>query len=144
MKIAEINVSYSTNQIDKIKLTNSKEVFDFIISKWNLNIIEFQEESKIILVNRANFVIGIHDLSKGGISGTVVDIRIILSIALKCNASGIILIHNHPSGNLTPSEADRVITRKLKNACELIDQTLIDHLIISKHDFYSFKQEGFI
>ena len=143
MKIAEINVSYSTNQIDKIKLTNSKEVFNFIISKWNLNIIEFQEESKIILVNRANFVIGIHDLSKGGISGTVVDIRIILSIALKCNASGIILIHNHPSGNLTPSEADKVITRKLKNACELIDQTLIDHLIISKHDFYSFKQDGF-
>ena len=144
MKIAEINVSYSTNQIDKIKLTNSKEVFDFIISKWNLNIIEFQEESKIILVNRGNFVLGIHDLSKGGISGTVVDIRIILSIALKCNASGIILIHNHPSGNLIPSEADRVITRKLKNACELIDQTLIDHLIISKHDFYSFKQDGFI
>lgn len=143
MKIAEINVSYSTNQIDKIKLTNSKEVFNFIISKWNLNIIEFQEESKIILVNRGNFVIGIYDLSKGGISGTVVDIRIILSIALKCNASGIILIHNHPSGNLTPSEADRLITRKLKNACELIDQTLIDHLIISKYDFYSFKQDGF-
>jgi len=143
MKIAEINVSYSTNQIDKIKLTNSKEVFNFIISKWNLNIIEFQEESKIILVNRANFVIGIHDLSKGGISGTVVDIRIILSIALKCNASGIILIHNHPSGNLTPSEADKIITRKLKNACELIDQTLIDHLIISKYDFYSFKEDGF-
>lgn len=144
MKIAEINVSYSTNQIDKIKLTDCREVYNFIISKWNLNIIEFQEESKIILVNRANFVIGIHDLSKGGISGTVVDIRIILSIALKCNASGIILIHNHPSGNLIPSEADRVITRKLKNACELIDQTLIDHLIISKHDFYSFKQDGLI
>lgn len=144
MKIAEINVSYSTNQIDKIKLTNSKEVFDFIISKWNLNIIEFQEESKIILVNRGNFVIGIHDLSKGGISGTVVDIRIILSIALKCNASGIILIHNHPSGNLTPSEADREITRKLKKACELIDQNLLDHLIISKDNFYSFSNSGIL
>ncbi len=144
MKIAEINVSYSTNQIDKIKLTNCREVFNFIISRWNLNIIEFQEESKIILVNRANFVLGIYDLSKGGISGTVVDIRIILSVALKCNASGIILIHNHPSGNLTPSEADKTITRKLKNACELVDQILIDHLIISKHDFYSFKQNDFI
>lgn len=144
MKIAEINVSYSTNQIDKIKLTNCTEVFNFIISKWNLNIIEFQEESKIILVNRANFVLGIYDLSKGGICGTVVDIRIILSVALKCNASGIILIHNHPSGNLTPSEADKTITRKLKNACELIDQILIDHLIISKYDFYSFKQNEFI
>lgn len=144
MKVAEINVSYSTNNVDKIKLKNCHEVFNFILSKWNLNVIEFQEESKIILLNRANFVLGVYDLSKGGITGTVVDVRIILSVALKCNATGIILIHNHPSGNLTPSEADREITRKLKKACELIDQNLLDHLIISKDNFYSFSNSGIL
>ncbi len=144
MEVAEIKVSYSTNQVDKIKLTNCVEVFEFILSKWDLDIIEFQEECKIILVNRANFVLGIYDLSKGGITGTVVDIRVILSVALKCNASGIILVHNHPSGNLKASEADKTITEKLKNACDLLEISLIDHLIISRHSFFSFTQDGLI
>ena len=144
MEVAEIKVSYSTNQVDKIKLTNCAEVFEFILSKWNMDIIEFQEECKIILVNRANFVLGIYDLSKGGITGTVVDIRVILSVALKCNASGIIPVHNHPSGNLKPSEADRKITRKLKDACDLMEINLIDHLIISRYGYYSFTQDGFV
>lgn len=144
MEVAEIKVSYSTNQVDKIKLTNCIEVFGFILSKWDMDIIEFQEECKIILVNRANFVLGIYELSKGGITGTVVDIRVILSVALKCNASGIILVHNHPSGNLKPSEADRKITRKLKDACNLLEINLIDHLIISKYGYFSFTQDGFV
>lgn len=144
MEVAEIKVSYSTNKADKIKLTNCMETFEFIISQWNLDIIEFQEECKIILVNRANFVLGIYELSKGGISGTVVDVRIILSVALKCNASGIILVHNHPSGNMTPSESDKKITRKLYQACDLLEIVLIDHFIVCKEKFYSFKQDGFI
>jgi len=142
MEIAEIKVSYSTNQKDKIKLNSPKEVFEFILSIWNLDIIEFQEESKIILLNRANFVLGIYNLSKGGISGTVVDIRVILGVALKCNASGIILAHNHPSGNMKPSEADKQITRRLKDACNLLEITLLDHFIISRDNFFSFTQDG--
>jgi DNA repair protein RadC len=144
MEVAEISVSYSTNKADIIKLTNCKSTFDFILSQWNLDIIEFQEECKVILFNRANFVLGVYELSKGGISGTVVDIRIVLSVALKCNASGIVLVHNHPSGNLIPSEPDKQITRKLKDACDLLGFNLLDHYIISKYDFYSFKQNGFI
>ena len=144
MEVAEISVSYSTNKADIIKLTNCKSTFDFILSQWNLDIIEFQEECKVILFNRANFVLGVYELSKGGISGTVVDIRIVLSVALKCNASGIVLVHNHPSGNLIPSEPDKQITRRLKNACDLLGFNLLDHYIISKYDFYSFKQNGFI
>lgn len=144
MEIAEIKVSYSTNQTDKIKLTNCKEVFEFILSNWNLDIIEFQEECKVILLNRSNFVLGIYNLSKGGISGTVVDIRIILSVALKCNASGIILVHNHPSENMKPSEADRQITRKLKEACVLLDFSLLDHLIICRNSFFSFADDGLL
>ena len=144
MEVAEIKVSYSTNQVDKIKLTNCAEVFEFILSKWDLDIIEFQEECKIILVNRANFALGIYELSKGGITGTVVDVRVILSVALKCNASGIILVHNHPSENLKASEADRKITRKLKESCDLLEISLIDHLIITRHSFFSFAQDGLI
>ena len=144
MKVAEIKVSYSTNHADKVKLTNYKETYDFILSHWNKDIIEYLEESKIILLNRANVVLGIYELSKGGISGTVVDIWIILGIALKCNATGIMLVHNHPSGNLHPSEADRKITLKLKEACQLLELSLIDHLIISKQSCYSFAQEGIL
>lgn len=144
MEVAEIKVSYTTNRADKIKLTNCIETYQFIISQWNLDIIEFQEECKVILVNRSNFVLGVYELSKGGISGTVVDIRIILSVALKCNASGIILVHNHPSGNMTASELDKKITRKLYNACELLEIVLIDHLIICRNNFLSFKQDGLI
>ncbi len=144
MRVAEIKVSYSTNLVDRIKLTDCNKVFNFILSNWNLDLIEFQEECKIILLNRANIVLGIHELSKGGISGTVVDIRIILSVALKCNATGIILVHNHPSGNMKPSEDDRRVTRKLKECCLLLDLTLLDHFIISKDNFYSFSQEGIL
>ncbi len=141
MEIAEIKVSYSTNMSKRIKLTHCKEVYQFVLSQWDMDLIEFQEECKIILLNRANFVLGIYDLSKGGISGTVVDVRIILGIALKCNASGIILVHNHPSGSMIASEADKQITNKLKNGCELLDITLVDHLIISKKEYYSFVEK---
>ena len=144
MEVAEINVSYSTNQTEKIKLTNCRQTFEFILSQWNTDIIEFQEECKVILLNRANCVLGIYELSKGGTSGTIVDIKIVLGIALKCNASGIILVHNHPSGSLMPSEADRKITRRLKDACDLLDIPLIDHFIISRISFFSFAQDGFM
>lgn len=142
MEIAEIKVSYSTNQTDKVKLKQCDEVFKFILTQWDLDLIEFQEECKVILLNRANFVLGVYNLSKGGVSGTVVDIKIILSVALKCNASSIILAHNHPSGNVQPSEADNGITNKLKNACKLLEIYLLDHLIISKNEYFSFATSG--
>lgn len=140
----KLESAYSSNLVDKVKLTSCTEVFQFILSKWDLDVIEFQEECKIILVNRANFVLGIYELSKGGISGTVVDVRIILSVALKCNASGIIMVHNHPSGNIKPSVADSKITRRLKDACDLLEISLIDHIIISRDSYFSFTQDGFI
>lgn len=111
---------------------------------WNLDIIEYQEEVKIILLNRANIVLGIYEMSKGGISGTVVDFRIILGVALKCNASSIIMVHNHPSGKLTPSDTDKSITKRLKEACGLLDLSLLDHLIITKEGYYSFTDEGIL
>lgn len=144
MEVAEIKVSYSNTNPDKIKVTNSQIMYSVIIKKWDLDIIEYQEEVKVILLNRANIVLGIYEMSKGGISGTVVDIRIILGVALKCNASSIVLVHNHPSGKLVPSEPDKAITKKLKEACNLLDIGLIDHIIISRLNYFSFSDEGIL
>ncbi len=142
MKVSEIKVSYSNKNPLKIKVTSSKIIYDLVISKWDFGIIEYQEEVKIILLNRANIVLGIYEMSKGGVSGTVVDIRIILGVALKCGASSIIMVHNHPSGKLVASDADKTITKKLKQACGLLDIDLLDHLIISKEGYYSFADNG--
>jgi len=81
-------------------------------------------------------------LSKGGITGTIADVRLILSVALKTLASGLILAHNHPSGNLKPSEADKQITSKIRQAAKLLDIELLDHIIISSEGYYSFTDDG--
>lgn len=143
-QVSEIQVSYSANIIGKEKVSNSKDLFNIVHNQWNKDTIEMYEEVKILLLNRANKVLGIYALSKGGLSSSVVDIRIILSIALKALASSIILIHNHPSGNLKPSKSDLDITKKLKSACELLDIVLIDHLIVTKGDYFSFADDGLI
>jgi DNA repair protein RadC len=144
MKIAEVKVSYSSNNKKKLKIKNSKESYDVLIASWNKNTIELQEEFKVLLLNRNNQVLGVYSLSKGGVSGTFVDAKLVFSVALKCNASSIIIAHNHPSENLTPSEADKSLTKKLKRAGKYLDINLIDHVILSKDDYYSFIDNGLI
>ena len=116
MEISEIRVSYSNNKKDRLKITNSKQSYDILMACWNKATLELQEEFKVLLLNRSNQVLGIYPLSKGGTASTVVDAKLVFSVALKCNASSIIIAHNHPSGNLNPSEADKSITEKLKKA----------------------------
>ena len=96
-----------------------------------------------MLLTRSNKVLGIASISKGGINGTVTDVRIILQFAIKANASGIIICHNHPSGNVQPSESDTAITRKIKESGNVMDIQLLDHLIIvPEGKFYSMADEG--
>lgn len=102
------------------------------------------EEFWILFLNRSNRVIGQMKLSQGGISGTVTDVRIVMKKAIEYLASGIIVCHNHPSGNLNPSESDTKITLKIKEAGSLMDIQLLDHLIISDKDYYSFADNGLI
>jgi len=102
------------------------------------------EEFWILFLNRSNKVINRMKLSQGGISGTVTDIRIIMKKAIENLASGIIVCHNHPSGNLSPSESDTRITQKIKEAGNMMDIQLLDHLIISDKDFYSFADNGLL
>lgn len=144
MKVAEIKVSYSNTNPERVKVTSSQILYELLKKHWDLNIIEYQEEVKVVLLNKSNIVLGIYEMSKGGISGTVVDNRIILGVALKCNASNIILVHNHPSGNLNPSDADKSITKRLKEACNLLDISLLDHLIITNTGYYSFNDEAIL
>lgn len=102
------------------------------------------EEFWVIYLNNANKVINIFQLSKGGITGTLVDVRLLLKEALVINATAIILAHNHPSGTLKPSTADREITEKIKNACHSMDIKLLDHIIVTEKSYFSFQDEGFI
>ena len=100
------------------------------------------EEFWVIYLNRGNKIIQKKCLSKGGISGTVADIRMILKVAIDCLASAIILCHNHPSGNLVPSMEDKMLTNKCRDSALLMDIRLLDHLIIYENSYYSFSDEG--
>ncbi len=95
-------------------------------------------------MNRANKVLGLFEVSKGGISGTVADPKIIFTAALKGGASGIIVAHNHPSGNLTASQSDIDLTRKLKEAGKFLEIQLLDHVIVTTEGYFSFADEGLI
>lgn len=100
------------------------------------------EEFWILFLNRSNRVTNQIKISQGGVSGTVTDVRIIMKKAVENLASGMIVCHNHPSGNLTPSDSDTSITRKIKDAGNLMDVQLLDHLIISGNNYYSFADNG--
>ncbi len=104
--------------------------------------IDLKEYFFVICLNRANEIIGYHKISEGGVSQTVVDTRLIFATALKCLASGMILVHNHPSGNLKPSEIDKELTKKISQAGKLFDITVLDHIIITSESYHSFVDNG--
>jgi DNA repair protein RadC len=126
---------------EKTKITSSKDAFR--IFQPMLGDLP-HEEFWVLLLNRSNRVIDKICISKGGITGTVIDTRLILKQALDRLTSGIILCHNHPSGNLEPSDADKLITEKIRKAAGFMDITLIDHIIIGENNYYSFTDTGLI
>ncbi|MCD9584769.1 JAB domain-containing protein [Tenacibaculum maritimum] len=144
MNIAEVKVSYTTNNTEKLRVTNSKTSYNVLLACWNKNTLELQEEFKVLLLNRNNQVLGIYPLSKGGTASSIVDVKLLFSVALKCNTHGIILAHNHPSGNLTPSEADKRLTKKIVEASRILDVAILDHIILSKNDYYSFSDNNIL
>jgi DNA repair protein RadC len=131
--VTEVQLVYKTRikASDRPKISNMEDAVDIFRKYWSRDRIEHIEEVKILLLNRSNRVLGIATVSQGGISGSVIDERIVLQYAIKSNATGVILAHNHPSGNLDASEADNRITAKIKNSLELIGVTLLDHVIIT-------------
>lgn len=145
-KVSEVELIYRTKVKiqDRPMVHQPKDLLFIFLMYWNLDKIELIEEFKLLLMNRANRVIGIYEVSSGGLNGTVADQRLIFAAALKAGASGICLCHNHPSGNIQPSEHDKRLTRQVKEGGVILNITLIDHLIIAKESYYSFAEEGLL
>ena len=121
---------------DRPTVNGSQDAYNIFIENWDWETITHIETMKLMLQNRANKVLGLADLSTGDTNGCIIDIKIVFQYAILANASFIILAHNHPSGNLKPSEADIAITRKVLEAGKYLDITLLDHLIISPDERY--------
>jgi len=130
-----------TISADLVQVGTSIDVYKAIVSRFrDLN----HEEFWIIILNRANKITSSHLVSKGGQAGTIADPKIIFNMALENHAASLILAHNHPSGNLKPSQADLELTRKLRSAGKFLDIPVLDHLIITNHGFFSFADEGIL
>lgn len=137
--IPEITLSYKTNfrASERPQITCLEETHKIFRQVWDDDRLDMVEEGKVLLLNQGNRIIGLCNMSSGGITGTVMDIRHILAVALKANATQIVIAHNHPSDTLSPSNADRIITDKLKEAGALMDIRLLDHVIICRSGCYS-------
>ena len=126
----EIEIKYQKKVKNRPKITSSKDAYSFLKDLYNENEKDYLEESFLLLLNRRNGIIGWRKLSSGGTSGCIIDPKLVFTIALKTGASGIILSHNHPSGNTEPSNSDKKITRQLADAGKLLGIPVLDHIII--------------
>lgn len=145
-KVAEVELVYKTKvkASERPQIRSSKDCYNILKQAWDENKIDMLEEFKVLFLNRANKAIGIYEVSAGGISSTIVDVRLVLAAALKSLAVTIILSHNHPSGNLIPSAADEQLTYKIKEVAKFHDIKVADHLIITSEGYYSFADEGIL
>jgi DNA repair protein RadC len=145
-EVAEIQLSYKPIVKPSLrpKITKSKDAYEILLHCWDQDSIEIFEQFRILLLNRAHKVLGSRLISSGGIAGTVADPKLIFAVALQGLASGIILAHNHPSGNLNPSQADIDLTKKLKEAGRFLELPVLDHIIVTSEKYYSFADEGIL
>ncbi len=144
-ELAEVQVSYKIKLKEIVRVSNSREAFSVLYPLFDVNTIGLKEEFFLLLLNYGCYVLGWFKLSSGGIAGTVVDPRIIFMLALKTNACKIILCHNHPSGNLKPSDSDIKLTRRIKDAGKLFEIELLDHMIVCPNGSYlSMADQGVI
>jgi DNA repair protein RadC len=143
-KFPKIKVKVSVTKGDKVTITSPEKMVEVMRSIFDADTILWTEEVIMVCLNRANDVVGYYKVSSGGFSGTVLDPRVVMTIALNNASSSIILAHNHPSGNLKPSEGDKAITEKIRKACAFFDMKLLDHLIITDESYFSFNEGGLI
>lgn len=143
-KLAEIKISYTRRNYQRSTsvVRCSRDAYELLVDNWDKRLIELLEEFKLLLLDRANKVLGIVHLSRGGTAGTVVDAKLVFATALQCNAHGIILAHNHPSGNTKPSQTDLDLTKRLTDGGRMLDIQVLDHLIITTRGYWSFADEG--
>jgi DNA repair protein RadC len=142
--VNEVKLSYKLKQkaSERPKVLDSNSMYRVLLNCYDSDTIEYRESFKVLLLNRGNKVLGVMNISEGGISETTVDIRLILQAALLGNASNIAISHNHPSGNVNPSRNDDFLTNRVKKACEAIGIELYDHIIVTPDSYYSYADEG--
>jgi DNA repair protein RadC len=141
---AEIEISYKPKyKVSQLpKVVTSADAYSYL--KDVFPSLDYREYFYILCLNRNNKVLGYCQISAGGLNGTVADVRIIMQAALKSSATSIVLSHNHPSGNMQPSEADKDLTKKIREAGKTLDIAVLDHLIITSEAYFSFADEGLL
>lgn len=143
--VPEIKVRYNrTRKAFLGKVTSAKDAAEFLRKVYTRGSIELQESFIVLYCNQMNEIIGYYKHTTGAINATIADVRIILGTALSSASTSIIIAHNHPSGNLKPSNADLQLTKKVKDAAKLLDIALLDHVIITKKSYLSFADEGIL
>jgi DNA repair protein RadC len=142
--VNEIKLSYSRKGNCERSITSSRDAVDIFREHFDADEIDYRESFFALYLNQANKVLGIKKISECGISSTLVDVRIVMQAALLCNASGIIVAHNHPSGNLNPSSCDIKMTAQIKEAAKILSMNLLDHVILTSDAHYSFADNGMI
>ena len=140
--VGEVQAKYVTKDRPKVKISCSDDSVEELRKTIDPEQIEHREFFTVLFLNRSNNTLGWSQISSGGISGTACDPKIIFQLALLANASAIILCHNHPSGNIYPSKADDDITKKLVEVGKALELTVLDHIILTKDNYYSYANEG--
>lgn len=140
--VSEVELNYVRREPTRVKISSSRNAHKVFEQVWADGKMDLLEQFWVLFTNRANEVLACSLLTSGGITGTVVDLRILFATALKLNAVGIVIAHNHPSGQLLPSSQDISITKKIKSAGEMLDIPLLDHMIMTSEGYYSFADNG--
>ena len=141
--VAEVKMTYRRNtEIEQQNIRLSRDVFDMARRIYDAGTIEYREQAWVLLLNTAGKVNGYFKAADGGIDSAVVDIRLVLQAALLTNSIAMVLIHNHPSGNSKPSGSDDTLTANLNKACQAMSMQLLDHVVITSEDYYSYADNG--
>lgn len=142
--VSEITLAYrpQVRLNDRPKVDCSRQVYEVLFRFWEKDALELSEHFQVMMLTRSNRVLGICTISRGGTSSTIVDAKLVFATALKANASSIIISHNHPSGNLEPSLADKRLTSRLVEIGKSLDLPVLDHIIVTVGGYYSFADEG--
>ena len=145
-QVSEIELVYRSKikAAERPAVKTSREAYQLLIREWDLDKIELLEQFKVLFLNQSNRVLGLLNVSSGGMTSTVADPRLIFSAALKAAACSLILSHSHPSGNLKPSKNDEDLTRKMRESGKFLDIALLDHLILTRSGYFSFADEGLL
>ena len=143
-KVGEVKLSYKPKNISKYKVTSSEDAYKYLLSTYKKGTICYKEYFKVLFLNQANQVLGYTLISGGGLTETTADVRLIFQAALLTNSVALILAHNHPSGNLKPSPEDIRLTKQVREASNFMRIKVLDHIILSDTEYYSFADEGML